>query len=69
MSGACDQGTQPRRFYRYLQMKRANQLIKYVVGEMQEIVTTFESELFYVLGQMKGGLWRYTTSRLAGVQS
>lgn len=50
-------------------MKRVNHFIKYAVGEMQEIVTTFESEIFYILGQMKDGLWRYTTSWLAGVQS
>lgn len=50
-------------------MKRVNHFIKYAVSEMQEIVTTFESEIFYIPGQMKDGLWRYTTSRLAGVQS
>lgn len=36
---------------------------------MQEIVTTIESEIFYIIGQMKNGFWRWTTSQIAGVQS
>lgn len=64
-----DQVTQSRLLYRYLYIKKEQTTLKkHIVYEMEEILTTIESEILYTMRPMKNVLWGWTT-HLTGIQS